>query len=493
MSFQSMSKQSNSAHSNVLIIGGGPTGLATALMLAKRGWTKITVLEKSSSAEYHEPDKSFNYLIDGRGQKLTDFLGLSESLANLGVPNTAFYITRIQPNGKRKTSKLSIVNANRKTAYWIPRRVFVQLLYEEIERHWKDYITVLFDTRCTEINRVSTQENCQMLEVVVQQSQHTVEKFEPFFLIGCDGIQSTVRKTLKQWDGTDRFEPKRFPSPSSGLKYKVLSLRPQFPLNHHQDPAVSTMAYAIRSAGRDRTRFLTLGLLPIKDDAASRPVNIINQPDHQIWSLKTGEQVLQFLEQDFPQLPIRQILSIDEADRFAKSEGGVFPSPQFCSGLHCLLKQRASETMFAGIVLLGDAIHCFPPDIGQGVNAALEDVVVLNDALCQAQNDLTQALPQYEELRALDVVAVVRLAQTAAPYQYNQSRWQARLWFIQFFLRLGISRLLPVVSPPAFFLLQNQQLSYREIWDQEQRGSQVFRVLSIALISGLLVTALINF
>ena len=83
---------------DVLIVGGGPAGLATALMLAKRGWTNITVLEKRAAADYYEPDKAFNYLIDGRGQKLTDFLGLTEELANISVPSTDFYLTRIKPN-----------------------------------------------------------------------------------------------------------------------------------------------------------------------------------------------------------------------------------------------------------------------------------------------------------------------------------------------------------------------------------------------------------
>jgi 2-polyprenyl-6-methoxyphenol hydroxylase-like FAD-dependent oxidoreductase len=68
----------NSSRRNVLIVGGGPSGLATALMLALRGWTNITVLEKRPAADYYEPDKSFNYLIDGRGQKMTDFLGLTQ-------------------------------------------------------------------------------------------------------------------------------------------------------------------------------------------------------------------------------------------------------------------------------------------------------------------------------------------------------------------------------------------------------------------------------
>ncbi|HEY9663699.1 MAG TPA: FAD-dependent oxidoreductase, partial [Allocoleopsis sp.] len=81
---------------NVLIVGGGPAGLAAALMLAKRGWTEITVLEKRVAADYYEPDKSFSYLIDGRGQKFTDLLGLTEKLATIGVANTEFYLTRIQ-------------------------------------------------------------------------------------------------------------------------------------------------------------------------------------------------------------------------------------------------------------------------------------------------------------------------------------------------------------------------------------------------------------
>lgn len=63
-------KESQHYHQNVLIVGGRPAGLATALMLAKRGWTNITVLEKRPTADYYEPDKSFNYLIDGRGQNL---------------------------------------------------------------------------------------------------------------------------------------------------------------------------------------------------------------------------------------------------------------------------------------------------------------------------------------------------------------------------------------------------------------------------------------
>ena len=56
MSIQpALTTQPPSSRRNVLIVGGGPAGLAVALMLAKRDWTEITVLEKRVAADYYEP------------------------------------------------------------------------------------------------------------------------------------------------------------------------------------------------------------------------------------------------------------------------------------------------------------------------------------------------------------------------------------------------------------------------------------------------------
>lgn len=493
-------QETNFSHRSVLIVGGGPAGLATALMLAKRGWTNITVLEKRAAADYYEPDKSFNYLIDGRGQKLTNLFGLTEQLSEISVPNTEFYLTRIKPDGSRKTFKVPLVDPNRKTAYWLPRRAFVLLLYQEIERNWQDCITVLFNTKCVEIYKTAvdnTEE--EKLEVVAQEENGSLIRFEPYLLVGCDGLYSIVRNTLNEWDEStsDRFEMRSFPSPSSGLRYKVLSLPPKFPLDRTgKEHAVSTMAYAIRSLFRNRKRAVSLGILPLKNPNEPRTANIITRPNHEIWELKNTEEVYNFLEKAFPQLPVDQILSSEEVERFAASEGGAFPTPQYCSGLHFLLRQaQASAGMpnesSAGIVLLGDAIHCFPPDIGQGVNSALEDVYVLHEALSRSDDDVFRALPLYESERFPDVKAVVRLAQFAFPWQYNQAPLRTGLWSINFFLRLVLSRLLPyLLSPPAFLLIQNHQLSYQEILRKAQRTTQLLYGLGLILICGFLALVL---
>jgi kynurenine 3-monooxygenase len=455
--------------SNVLIVGGGPAGLATALMLAKRGWTDITVLEKRPAADYYEANKSYNYLIDGRGQKFTDLLGLTERLAQIGVSSKEFYLTQIKLDGKRKILKLPTVNPDRKTAYWVPRKAFVQLLYKEIAQNWTDRINILFDTKCDRVDKEG-----DTLTIVASEENGKIFQFTPHFLVGCDGINSLVRNTLKTWDRStsNRFEMQLYPSPSSGLRYKVLSLPPQFPLDDTGvERTESTMSYGIRG------RSLSLGLLPIKDHNEPRTANIITRPHHPIWELKSGEEAHEYFKNAFPQLPIDLILSPQESDRFVKSEGGSFPAPQYCSGLYFLLAEAN-----AGIVLLGDAVHCFPPDIGQGVNSALEDVCVLNEILSQNNDDLSRALPLYEKMRSPDVKALIHLAQTAFPWQYNQERLGKFLWSINFFVRLVFNRLLPFLfSPPSFFLIQDRKLSYQEIDRKARRTTQLIYIFGIAI------------
>lgn len=48
-----------------------------------------------------------------------------------------------------------------------------------------------------------------------------------------------------------------------------------------------------------------------------------------------------------------------ELQRFASLSPGTFPPPQHVSALYSL------HYGVRGVVLLGDAAHCFPPDLGQ--------------------------------------------------------------------------------------------------------------------------------
>ncbi|MEH1892792.1 MAG: NAD(P)/FAD-dependent oxidoreductase [Nostoc sp.] len=470
---------------NVVIMGGGPAGLGTALMLAKRGWKDITVIEKRPSADYYEPDKSFSYQIDGRGQKLTDLLELTAKLADLSVANTEFYLTLIKKDGTRKTTKLPITDSKRKTAYWLPRASFVELLYQEIHQHWQDSIQVLFNTEGVEIKQ-----HVEHLEIITQSQDQEKLSFIPTLIVGCDGLNSIVRETLHQIEGQSHsFEMQKFPSPSSGLKYKILTLPAQFPLSKSEgDLAQTTMAYAIRSTFKGRKKAISLGLLPFKNPHKPRTANIITYPDHQIWQLETKEEVKQFLKQAFPQLPLEKIISPEEIARFTSSDGGKFPIPQYCSGLYQIWG-KPEDNQGTAVILLGDAVHCFPPDIGQGVNSALEDVYQIHEILAATQDNLSQALPRYQSLRQPDIKALIRLAQISYPWQYNQDLLQKRLWSLNFFMRLLLNRLFPLLfNPHSFLLIQNHELSYSEILAKSNRTTQVLAILGGLAILTLMVS-----
>jgi len=476
---------------NVVIIGGGPAGLGTALMLAQRGWTGITVLEKRPSAEYYEPDKSFSYQVDGRGQKLTDLLGLTPKLADVSVPNTDFYLTLIQKDGKRQTTKLPIADSKRKTAYWLPRASLVELFYQEIIQHWQDSIQVLFHTTGVEI-----QQHQDYLTVIAQSPNKQQLSFTPTLVVGGDGLNSIVRQTLHQWEQgkSDAFAMEQFPSPSTGLKYKVLSFPPQFPLSDQEgDLAQSTMAYAIRSSFKGRNQAISLGLLPFKNSAQPRTANIITYPEHNIWQLTTTAEVEKFLTQAFPQLPLAKIISPEEIARFTASAGGKFPMPQYCSGLHRIWGEPEGN-QGTGVILLGDAAHCFPPDIAQGVNSALEDVYLLQEVLTETQDNLSEALPRYEKLRQPDIKALIRLAQVSYPWQYNQNPLRKRLWSLNFFLRLLLSSGLPFLfNPHSFLLIQNHQLSYSEILAKSNKTTNLLGILVGLIVLTLIVNLRIYF
>jgi len=347
---------------------------------------------------------------------------------------------------------------------------------------------------------------------------------------GCDGLRSKVREAMAAWytagkgevlqedaeptteaqrarRGRRLFEPVKLPSPSTGLQYKMMLFPPSFPVKDLKTggelQTTSATAYTIPSAEKRLNRRLRLGLLPSKDPELPRTANIIKPKNHHVWGITDAEEMRAYLKESFPQIDVNALVSEADAEAFLEGKVGEFPAPQFVRGMQLFLEEGSGT---AGFALLGDSIHAFPPDIGQGVNAALEDVMDFREALLglgkhdrnpaylkkgatvlQSPLLLKEALQRYQALRAPEAEAVARIAQVGAPYQYNQSRVREKIFMLGFALRTVLSvvaakvGLGKVITEPAVMQIRAGRQRYSRVWKRAQRTTAACVAAAAAL------------
>jgi len=178
---------------------------------------------------------------------------------------------------------------------------------------------------------------------------------------------------------SQQFRVKKWVSPASGLRMKCIQLPPGFAIPDSDESLLKTeneYTYAIRGIYNGFRNYISLGLLPVKDPNMVRPANVITRPSHDIWNITNGPEAKKWFVKAFPRFDWDKYVSDEEWERFSKAEGTTFPNCQYSPGL-----QITSPDGKSGVVLVGDAAHAFPPDIGQGINAGLCDVVALDRAL----------------------------------------------------------------------------------------------------------------
>jgi len=190
--------------------------------------------------------------------------------------------------------------------------------------------------------------------------------------------------------------------------------------------------------------------------------------------MKKGHEVKEFFCKAFPRLNLESMIDDKEWERFAAAKGTAFPKCQYSPGL-----QVSHPDGKTGVVLVGDAVHAFPPDIGQGINAGLGDVEALDRALQGKDvitgkdnptkpSNLAEALTKYENDRGPEIKALIRLSRCAAPYQYSQPLYKDRIgkffWSTNVALRLLLNKIsLGLFAQPCVMRLMDKQVTYRKL------------------------------
>ncbi|CEM21288.1 unnamed protein product [Vitrella brassicaformis CCMP3155] len=464
----------------IVIAGGGPAGLSTALMLAKRGFRDITVLEAMSAKNYlKDTDRSYRMGLHPRSQWVLESLGAADAVkadASLDIGKNATIVRpegvtvrRIfrDPTDKRGASKGDGKSRKRTyNDYWlVTRQTLVRGLFRTVRRKYPRCIRVIFDAKVDSVR--ITERQSRPVEVTFTKPSRvpfwrspvmTIRQLNASLVLGTDGYRSKVLDAMKELNPDFKevvlSQCPRLPAKESRRRYKVLSF-----------PGNVTFCFSPRSQGnssappqRYQLHHDTLGLFySAKDNVrmslfqaprktSLRPGVIAVDKSHKLLSLKTCDAVLEYFGEVFPHLrPIRVFISREEADRFAKSRPGTLSLPRYVWPLH--YGDR--------LVLLGDSAHSVPPNMGLGVNAALDDCRALKEALDKAGDDLAMALPLYSELQGKEAQSLALLeyrhSLTPASAMFRQLTPLQRLdWHVEKRLRSMLRKLLPWLFSTEF-------------------------------------------
>ena len=515
-----------------VIVGAGPAGLAAALVLSKVKKTtgnsdnnrnffeRIVVLEDSPKESY-DPSRAYFYNINKRGQRFTNAFDIDLTKRGLEVTEFAKLVVPTDPTDvfddtKIVRQKLSQEERDRVgSMFWIPRQELVQQIADDIdaknEKNDGEFtkIEVRRGARCKHVE--PTEEDFVKIVIESRGDDDDSDFLVADLCVGADGILSNVRRSLEdgrfepeQWSNaknpSKKFGLKKYTTPSTGLRIKGLCIQPNFaipkggtgPDANTRVPLKNSINYALPSATKGATDSLNLFFLPQKDpdSKGGRCVNICLMPNHDVWDtnkLRTddgGRSAKAFFEKAFPRFDWDEIVAEDEWELFASTEGSRFPQCQYSPSLYVASKpcrnddgnasdSNSEEAGGAGVVLIGDALHAFPPDLGQGVNSALNDAMVLGKCFEDAGSDdtsftskrggakksfVSKALESYQKKNGPETRALIELARCGAPYQYEQQSPMMKLgknvWKANIILRLLLNKVTLGLSPkPAILMM----------------------------------------
>ncbi|MGV8917232.1 MAG: FAD-dependent oxidoreductase [Pseudomonas sp.] len=171
--------------SDVLIIGAGPTGLVLALWLSKLG-IKVRILDKTATSG----TTSRALAVQARTLELYRQLGLTDAIVNNGHKMPA---VNLWVRGKQ-AARVPFEAIGKDLTPYSFLEIFPQDQHERllIERLQAFGVSV---ERQTELKTFV--DNGTHLTAVLSGANGHEETCEAFYLAGCDGARSTVRKTLE--------------------------------------------------------------------------------------------------------------------------------------------------------------------------------------------------------------------------------------------------------------------------------------------------------
>ena len=356
-----------------VLIGSGLAGGLLAAYLGRRGY-EVDLYERRSDPREGNlvGGRSINLALSTRGIHALEQLGIANEVLKHAIPMRG---RMIHPAGKGSRTIFAPYDRDpNKYINSIGRAALNTTVIEAAQRY--PNVRVHFNHRCTDVDLDSATAG------LIDTETNETAAGRGDAVIGVDGAFSTVRqsmqKKLADFEYDESYLPHGYkeltipPAPDGGWQMEKEAL--------HIWPRKSFMMIA----------------LPNPDGSFTCTLFWEFEGPRSFASTKTDEDVRRFFEEEFPDaVPLMPKL----LEEFRTNPTGS------------LVTIRCAPWYYKDkVALIGDAAHAVVPFYGQGMNAAFEDCVVLDECLAEFPQDRQHAFAEYYKKRKENADALADLA-----------------------------------------------------------------------------------
>jgi 3-(3-hydroxy-phenyl)propionate hydroxylase len=368
---------------DVIIAGGGPVGLATALQLGRAGLN--VALYERGDIRHQEPRAS---TLHAATLDILDDLGVYHDAEALGIA-CPFVRYWDRPTGKLVAEFDHAVLAGEVRFPWA-----LQCEQDKLSRIIHNHLKLLPNVEicaATHITRVQQSEDG--VEAFATSSNGIETRVTADFLVGADGARSTVRQSCNI-----SFEGFTYPE-----RFLIISTPHDF---------MGVGGYAFRNYVLDPDRWATL--FKISWDGPPGIWRMVTPalPDETVESLESAETAEERLQQFFPR-------------------SSRYDVPFF--NWYTVDQRVAAQFRQGRILLAGDAAHLNNPLGAMGLNSGLHDAANLSEKLIDILRGAAtlELLDQYERQRRHVAVEHVQQATIADKKNLEQRDAAARTRYLE--------------------------------------------------------------
>lgn len=352
---------------HIAVVGAGLTGPVLSALLARRGY-RVTLYERRSDLRKIDSlgGRSINLALAYRGTKALNAIGALSHIGHLSIPLRG----RLIHDEHGNTTFLPYGIHADDVIYSVSRNELNRALLQVSENQFG--VKIKFKQRC---NGLTKDQACRVDDL----ESGTSYTLDADAIIAADGAGSSIRHALEK-KGYLRSQEQVLEH-----AYKELTIPPEL-----GKPQLSPNALHVWPRGG----FMLIAL-PNQDGSFTATLFLSRKGNPSFQTLTTNASVNAFFQVNFPDVHSLMPNLVNEfASHPVGTLGTIYTSPW----------------QTGRILLIGDAAHAIVPFHGQGMNAAFEDCLILDQCLNDCNDDLPKSFSLFFQKRKDDADAIAAMA-----------------------------------------------------------------------------------